>query len=136
MDHKLLLTEIRSARGWSQHDLAKALGIGQTMVSSVERGIRKPSVTLLYKINELHKKTLNINEISQNNTTAKPVPASDREFLIEAMGELKVYERICSQFFERIENVLSNCEGVINKGTRIGNKKPPGTHAHQVSGGL
>jgi len=52
-DFKNVLMQIRRFNGWSQRELSVGLGISQSMVSSIERGDRKPSVIIAYKIEKL-----------------------------------------------------------------------------------
>lgn len=41
---------LREAKDWSQEELADAAGLHRTYVSSVERGIRNPTVKILVKL--------------------------------------------------------------------------------------
>ena len=40
----------RIAKGWSQEELAHQAGLHRTYVSSLERGVRNPTITVLQKI--------------------------------------------------------------------------------------
>ena len=40
----------RSAKGWSQEELADRAGLHRTYISGVERGVRNPTVTVVEKI--------------------------------------------------------------------------------------
>jgi len=42
--------QIRKERGWSQEDLAFESGLDRTYVSGVERGVRNPTVLVLYEL--------------------------------------------------------------------------------------
>lgn len=44
------LRHYRKLRGWTQEDFAEALGSDRTYVSSMERGIRNPSIQVVAKI--------------------------------------------------------------------------------------
>lgn len=46
----LLIRKRREAKGLSQEGLAHEAGIHRTYISSVERGVRNPTVTVLHKI--------------------------------------------------------------------------------------
>ncbi len=46
------LTEIRNQKGMTQTELAEACGIGQQMISHMEKEIRKPSYATLVKLAE------------------------------------------------------------------------------------
>lgn len=41
---------LRTAKGWSQEELADQAGIHRTYVSGVERGVRNPTATVLEKL--------------------------------------------------------------------------------------
>jgi transcriptional regulator with XRE-family HTH domain len=41
---------LRKAKGWSQEDLADQAGIHRTYISSVERGLRNPTITIAEKL--------------------------------------------------------------------------------------
>jgi transcriptional regulator with XRE-family HTH domain len=41
---------LRKAKGWSQEDLADQADIHRTYISSVERGLRNPTITVADKI--------------------------------------------------------------------------------------
>lgn len=45
-----LIRAHRQARGWSQEGLAGRAGLHRTYVSSLERGLRNPTVTVLARI--------------------------------------------------------------------------------------
>jgi len=45
-----VLREQRAARGLSQEELALAADVDRTFVSQMERGIRQPTVTTLWKL--------------------------------------------------------------------------------------
>jgi transcriptional regulator with XRE-family HTH domain len=51
ISEKLVL--IRNKKGWNQTKTAQELGVAQTMISAIERGMRKPSKRLAAQINEL-----------------------------------------------------------------------------------
>ena len=40
----------RNAKGWSQEELADRAGVYRTFISSIERGVRNPTVTSLHRI--------------------------------------------------------------------------------------
>jgi len=44
------LRQLRQARGWSQEDLALTAGVDRTYVSGVERGVRNPTVSVLWQL--------------------------------------------------------------------------------------
>ena len=44
--------KLREARSWSQEELADQAGLHRTYISSVERGVRNPTITVIYKISE------------------------------------------------------------------------------------
>ena len=44
------LRKLREARDWSQEELADRAGLHRTYISSVERGVRNPTITVLAKI--------------------------------------------------------------------------------------
>ena len=44
------LKRIRKERGWSQEELAFESGLHRTYISGIERGIRNPTITVIYKI--------------------------------------------------------------------------------------
>ena len=41
---------LREARDWSQEELADRAGLHRTYVSSVERGVRNPTVTVMARL--------------------------------------------------------------------------------------
>lgn len=45
-----LIRHHRNARGWSQEELAHEAGVHRTYVSSLERGRRNPTITILHKL--------------------------------------------------------------------------------------
>ncbi len=47
------LPELRSARGWSQGDLADALDVSRQTVNALERGKYDPSLPLAFRIARL-----------------------------------------------------------------------------------
>lgn len=44
------MKRLRTARGWSQEQLAFEAGIHRTYISDLERGARNPSILLLEKL--------------------------------------------------------------------------------------
>ena len=44
------LRHYRKLKGWTQEDFAESLGTDRTYVSSMERGIRNPSIEVVAKI--------------------------------------------------------------------------------------
>ena len=44
------LRHLRHAKGWSQEDLALTAGVDRTYVSGVERGVRNPTVSVLWQL--------------------------------------------------------------------------------------
>ena len=46
------LRKLREAQGWSQEELADRAGLHRTYISSVERGVRNPTITVLAKISD------------------------------------------------------------------------------------
>ena len=43
---------LREAKGWSQEDLAEKANLHRTYVSGIERGVRNPSLTIVFKLAE------------------------------------------------------------------------------------
>jgi len=43
---------LRESKGWSQEDLAEKANLHRTYVSGIERGVRNPSLTVLFKLAE------------------------------------------------------------------------------------
>jgi transcriptional regulator with XRE-family HTH domain len=41
---------LREAKGWSQEDLAEKSNLHRTYVSGIERGVRNPSLTIIFKL--------------------------------------------------------------------------------------
>ena len=60
LDLKAIGKRIRELRGFelSQAELAESLGIGQSYLSAIERGLKEPSATILYRIAKFHGKTI------------------------------------------------------------------------------
>jgi putative transcriptional regulator len=50
---KNLLKELRTLRGWSQGDLADALGVSRQSVNAIETGKFDPSLPLAFRIARL-----------------------------------------------------------------------------------
>lgn len=50
---KNTLKELRSSRGWSQGDLADALGVSRQSVNALENGKYDPSLPLAFRIARL-----------------------------------------------------------------------------------
>jgi len=46
----LKVQQLRTAKGWSQEELAYRADLHRTYVSGVERGVRNPTVTVLEKL--------------------------------------------------------------------------------------
>lgn len=44
------LKRLRTAHGWSQEEMADRSGLHRTYISSLERGLRNPTVTVLEKL--------------------------------------------------------------------------------------
>ena len=44
------IRELRKAKGWTQEQLAKAVGVSTNFIGYVERGVRKPSLNTLERI--------------------------------------------------------------------------------------
>tara|TARA_R110000803_G_scaffold46394_4_gene97368 strand:- start:405 stop:614 length:210 start_codon:yes stop_codon:yes gene_type:complete len=44
------LRKLRETQGWSQEELADRAGLHRTYISSVERGVRNPTISVLAKI--------------------------------------------------------------------------------------
>ena len=42
--------EIRQQHGWSQEDLAHESGLHRTYISGIERGVRKPTATVIERL--------------------------------------------------------------------------------------
>ena len=45
-----LIRKHRNAKGWSQEELADRAGVHRTFISSIERGVRNPTVTSLHRV--------------------------------------------------------------------------------------
>lgn len=45
-----LLRKRRTTKGLSQEDLALTVGLDRTYISGIERGVRNPTLTVLYQI--------------------------------------------------------------------------------------
>jgi transcriptional regulator with XRE-family HTH domain len=60
LDWKSVGRRIRELRGFDtkQSELAEALGIAQSYISAIERGLKEPSATILYRIAKLYGKTI------------------------------------------------------------------------------
>jgi transcriptional regulator with XRE-family HTH domain len=43
---------LRRAKRWSQEDLAEKANLHRTYVSGIERGVRNPSLTIIFKLAE------------------------------------------------------------------------------------
>jgi transcriptional regulator with XRE-family HTH domain len=41
---------LREAKGWSQEEMAEKAGLHRTYISGIERGIRNPTLTILFKL--------------------------------------------------------------------------------------
>jgi len=41
---------LREAKGWSQEDLAEKANLHRTYVSGIERGVRNPSLTIVFRL--------------------------------------------------------------------------------------
>ena len=41
---------LRKSRGWSQEDLAEKADLHRTYISGIERGVRNPTLTILFKL--------------------------------------------------------------------------------------
>ncbi len=68
---KNCLAELREEKGWSQGDLAEALGVSRQTVNALERGKYDPSLPLAFKIARLFKRS--IEEIFEpDGTPTKP----------------------------------------------------------------
>lgn len=52
------LRELRAARGWSQGDLADALGVSRQSVNALETGKYDPSLPLAFRIADLFGKRI------------------------------------------------------------------------------
>lgn len=44
------IKQARSAKGWSQEELAEQSGLHRTYVSGLERGVRNPTITVVDKL--------------------------------------------------------------------------------------
>ncbi len=55
---KNCLAELREEKGWSQGDLAVALGVSRQTVNALERGKYDPSLPLAFKIAKLFKRSI------------------------------------------------------------------------------
>lgn len=53
VDYRKVLVERRIELGMSQYKLAKILGIAQSYVSELERGRKRPSIELFFRICEV-----------------------------------------------------------------------------------
>lgn len=42
--------QLRSARGWSQEDLADHAGLDRTYISGIERTVRNPTITVIERL--------------------------------------------------------------------------------------
>ncbi|MBB35452.1 MAG: transcriptional regulator [Hirschia sp.] len=44
------IRRLRNEKGWSQEELAERTGLHRTYISSVERGVRNPTITVIEKL--------------------------------------------------------------------------------------
>jgi transcriptional regulator with XRE-family HTH domain len=60
IDWEAVGRRIRELRGFytKQVDVAKELGIAQSHLSAIERGLKEPSATILFRISRLYGKTI------------------------------------------------------------------------------
>jgi putative transcriptional regulator len=56
MDNKI--AELRQANGWTQADLAEALGVSRQTVISIERGKYDPSLPLAFRISAVFERPI------------------------------------------------------------------------------
>ena len=42
--------KLREAKGWSQEDLGEKSDLHRTYVSGIERGVRNPTLTIIFKL--------------------------------------------------------------------------------------
>lgn len=52
MQHKINIEKYRKMKFISQNQLAKKIGISQSYLSAVERGLKSPTLRMLYRIAE------------------------------------------------------------------------------------
>ena len=52
------LAELRAVRGWTQADLAEALGVSRQTVISLEKGKYDPSLPLAFRIADVFETTI------------------------------------------------------------------------------
>ena len=75
-----MLRYLRKREGYTQKEMAAALGIGQSTLASYERGVREPNFEMLETIADF----FNVNMstlISEDAQTATPAPLSDESAL-------------------------------------------------------
>lgn len=64
-----LLYELRTQHNYTQAELAKAIGISEEAVSSIEKGEIKPDIDVLYKLSSLYDVTVDCFLVDNQNTT-------------------------------------------------------------------
>jgi putative transcriptional regulator len=63
---KNVLKDLRAARGWSQQDLADALGVSRQSVNAIETGRYDPSLPLAFRIADVFSVTIEAIFIKEN----------------------------------------------------------------------
>jgi len=124
---------LRKKLGYNQGQLGDIIGVGQAMVSSVEKGEKPFGVETMKAFSDLEDKTKGDYPRESINTTISPTDTiilskGEWEELIECRAVARVYKGIVDNYLQKIQATF---EYIELKNVQVG-MRPPGSEKREL----
>lgn len=123
-----VLRSARIAKGYSQEQLAEALGIGQPQVSAIEIGRRKPSLGVLEKWVDLCDADLEVRtpaDVTHEHVLVEAMKGASPEEMVRAVRLVRALRELHAEDQERETWMLEARAGLVERPLMAAEPKGP-----------